>query len=292
MSFRLKEATFKVRCREPGCVFVSDFAVKENIMGATEMDVDSEALKIARNMGYNKHDAMLGRKHALTNPEIFKISSSYERIGPTPTYATLAPAAPVTPPGPPPAPAPVPFAPTRTYKRGEIIIRKGESAVTVCEVLLGSAVNEKLPGLNYRAGSSFGAAAIFRQKNRMVDIVAGEDGTSIAFYNIRELSKSNPAKARQLYDEAMEDIFYIIQYLESYSTSLEKQVKKLQATKKTTPKLKKAALKPAAKKPAARKMAAQKAGPKKAAPKAAAKKAAKPKKAPARKAASKKARKR
>ena len=265
MSFRLKEAIFKVRCREPGCPFISEFAVKENIMGATEMDVDTEAQKIARNMGYIKHDALFGRKHALANPEIYKISSSYERIGTTPVYATVAHAAPVAPPEHPPAPALAPFAPTRTYKRGETIIRKGESAVTVCEVLHGSAVNEKLPGLHYTAGSTFGSAAIFRHKNRMVDIVAGEDGTTIAFYNIRELSKTNPAKARELYDEAMEDIYFIVLYLEAYSSSLEKQVKKLKAVKK-------AAAKPAVKK-AAR--------PKKAAPKAAAKKAAKPKKAAA-----------
>jgi hypothetical protein len=288
MSFRLKEAIFKVRCREHGCPFFSEFVVKENIMGATEMDVDTEAQKIARNMGYIKHDALFGRKHPLANPEIFKISSSYERIGTTPAYATAAhagPAAPVTPPGIPPAPAPTPFAPTRTYKRGEIIIRKGESAVTVCEVLHGSAVNEKLPALNYKAGSTFGAAAIFRHKNRMVDIVAGEDGTTIAFYNIREMSKTNPAKARALYDEAMEDIFFIVQYLEAYSSSLEKQVKKLQAVKK-------AATPPAVKKAARPKKAAHKTRPKKAAPKAAARKAAKPKKAPARKAAAKKPRKR
>ena len=280
MSFRLKEAIFKVRCREPGCPFISEFVVKENIMGATEMDVDTEAQKIARNMGYIKHDALFGRKHPLANPEIFKISSSYERIGTTPVYTTVAPAAPVTPPGPPSAPAPASFAPTRTYKRGEIIIRKGESAVTVCEVLRGSAVNEKLPGLNYKAGSTFGVAAIFRHKNRMVDIVAGEDGTTIAFYNIRELSKTNPAKARALYDEAMEDIFFIVLYLEAYSSSLEKQLKKLQAVKKPAP--------TSAVKKAAR--------PKKTAHKAAAKKTAqktaKPKKSPARKAAPKKPRKR
>jgi hypothetical protein len=286
MSFRLKEAIFKVRCKEPGCTFFHEFAVKENIMGATEMDVDSEAQKIARNMGYIKHDALFGRKHPLASPEIFKISSSYERIGTTPVYTTLAPA---TPPGPPPTSAP--YAPTRTYMRGEIIIRKGESAVTICEVLRGSAVNEKLPGLHYRAGSTFGAAAIFRHKNRMVDIMAGEDGTTIAFYNIRELTKTNAAKARELYDEAMEDIFFVVQHLEDYSSSLEKKVRLLQAARKL-------AEKPAQKKAAKPKKTVHKAAPKaarkaakKAAPKAA-KKTSKPKKAPARKAAARKPRKR
>ncbi len=93
MSYRLKEAVFKVRCREPGCSFVSDFAVKENIMGATEADVDSEALKIARNLGYIKHDAVLGRRHQLANPEVVKVSGSYEQIGPAPAAPAAAPVA-------------------------------------------------------------------------------------------------------------------------------------------------------------------------------------------------------
>jgi len=81
MSFRLKEAMFKVRCREPGCSFYSEFVVRENIMGATEADVDSEALKIARNLGYIKHDALFGRMHQLANPEVVKVSGSYDRLG-------------------------------------------------------------------------------------------------------------------------------------------------------------------------------------------------------------------
>ena len=32
MALRLKEVVFRVRCREAGCPFTSDFSVKENIM--------------------------------------------------------------------------------------------------------------------------------------------------------------------------------------------------------------------------------------------------------------------
>ena len=263
MSFRLKEAVFKVRCREPGCPFNNDFTVKENIMGATEADVDTEALKIARNMGFIKHDALYGRKHQLVNPEVYKIDSRYERIG----------TAPYAPPSSPPAfgaqAVSTPSVPTRTYRRGEIIIRRGESAATVCEVIRGSALNEKLPDLAYKAGSTFGAASIFKQKKRMVDIVAGEDGTTIAFYNIRELTKSNPAKARALYDESMEDIFHILSYLEGYAASLEKQVSRLQAARKAPAPRKKTPAKAAprkaskAKKPASAKKKAKRAVAKK-----------------------------
>ncbi len=250
MSLKLKEALFKVRCREPGCPFNSEFLVKENIMGATEADVDSEALKLARNLGYIKHDALFGRKHPLANPEVTKVSGTYEKIGTAPEgTAPQAPAA--------------PSAPTRVYKRGEAIIRKGESAVTVCEVVHGSAYNVNHPDMLYKPGSTFGAAALFRQKNRMGDVVAGEDGTTIAFYNIREIMKSNPAKARELYDEAMEDIFHILVHLEDYSASLEKKVRKLEAAAlKAQPAAKKSAApkkKPSAKKrPLAKKKPAAK----------------------------------
>ena len=280
MSFRLKEAVFKVRCREPGCSFVSDFAVKENIMGATEADVDSEALKIARNLGFIKHDAVLGRNHQLANPEVYKVSGSYEHIGPAPAAPAPAPA----------AAAPVASngsAPVRTYRKGEVIIRKGDSATMVCEVLRGSAHNEKLPELLYRAGSTFGAAAIFKQKNRMADIVAGEDSTTIAFYNLRDLARSNPAKARALYDEAMEDVFHILRYYEEYAGSLEAKVKRLET--RAAPRKAPAKAAPArAPKKAAKK--APKKAPKKAAKKAP-KKAAKkpPRKAAAKRPAAKKA---
>ena len=119
MSFRLKEAMFKVRCREPGCSFYSEFVVRENIMGATEADVDSEALKIARNLGYIKHDALYGRVPQLSNPDVVKVSAAYDHLGTgtdapsspessyTPPWASAQATPQVTPP-PPPAPSAAP----------------------------------------------------------------------------------------------------------------------------------------------------------------------------------------
>ncbi|HEY9595115.1 MAG TPA: hypothetical protein VHE79_11595 [Spirochaetia bacterium] len=219
MSFRLKEAVFKIRCREPGCPFNSEFTVRENIMGATEADVDVEAQKIARNLGFIKHDAVFGRSHQLTNPEVAKVSATYDRIGVPQTPAPSAPQ-----PGPGPA---QPTVPTRTFRRGELIVKRGDTAATVCQVIRGSALNEKLPGLRYTTGAIFGAAAIFRQKNRMVDIVAGEDGTTIAYYDIKELARTNAQRAHELYDAVMDDVFNILGYLEDRADGLEKKVTRL-----------------------------------------------------------------
>jgi hypothetical protein len=217
-------------------------------MAATEADVDSEAWKIARNMAFIRHDSIHGRKHPLSNPEMHKIGGRYDRLGPVEAPSAPAPAA--------PAPQVVGASSVRRYRRGEKIIRKGESAITVCEVIRGAAYNEKRPELFYQPGATFGAAALFEHKSRLADIVAGQDETVIAFFNMRDLSKSNPAKARELYNAAMEDIFDVLTYLEGYAGSLEKRLARAKpsgkAAKAKAPK-KAPAKKAAAKKPAARK---------------------------------------
>jgi exonuclease VII small subunit len=239
MSLRLKEITYQVRCTVPGCAFNVDIIVKENIMGATEADVDSEAFKIAKNQAYIKHDSLYGRRHPLSSPDIHKISSRYERFGPVFTDAVSAPMA--------PRPS---NSVTKIYAKGDKIIRRGESATTVCEVIRGSAYNEKRPEKTYRTGATFGAAALFEQAQRLADIVAGEDNTTIAFFNMRQLSKTDPVKARELYNAAMEDFFEIVTYLEQHAASLEKQVERLKASAKPAKKQVKTAAKKPAKKAA------------------------------------------
>jgi hypothetical protein len=127
MSFRLKEAVFKVRCREPGCPFFSEFTVRENIMGATEADVDSEAIKVARGLGFAKHDDLFGRMHPMSNPEVTKVSGSYERLGegPAPVHAPSAPPvhtpAPVSPPA---APVSRPVAPVTPPRPAPVVVKE------------------------------------------------------------------------------------------------------------------------------------------------------------------------
>jgi len=235
MSFRLKEAVYKIRCREPGCTFTSEFRVKENLMGVTEADVDSEAIKIAKNMAFIKHDALLGRKHQLANPEVFKISSSYDRIGgitPDSVYSGQA--------------APGHEGAGRTFRKGEIILKKHEEAAFVVEVLGGSAQNAGHPGLRYRPGAMVGSASLFHQKSRPADIVAAEDNTAVTFHDVRELTHSNSARAKELYDRALEDVFHVLLHLEDACVSLEKKLKKLQSSGASSKRATLAARRPAA----------------------------------------------
>ena len=213
MAFKLKEALFRVRCREPGCPFVSDFPVKENLQGATEADVNSEAWKIAKDLGTTRHDAIHGKRHPMIDPDIHMIRSSYETIGGVPR--SRMPAA---------RPRLGETINTRRYDKGDRIIAKGERATTVCEVVRGSARNARRPSLVYRPGATFGAAGLFENKRRMADIVAAENGTIIAFYDMRELWTSDREKAKELSNEAMEDIFRVLAWLEDRCDKLEKQL--------------------------------------------------------------------
>jgi hypothetical protein len=150
MAFKLKEAVFRVRCREPGCAFVSDFLVKENLQGATEADVNSEAWKLAKDLGITRHDAIHGKRHPMIDPDIHMIRSSYETIGGVPrSRAPLA------------ASRLGESINTRRYDKGDRIIAKGERATTVCEVVRGMARNARRPSLVYRPGATFGAAGLF-----------------------------------------------------------------------------------------------------------------------------------
>ncbi|HVP19367.1 MAG TPA: hypothetical protein VMU36_10250 [Spirochaetia bacterium] len=207
MSFRLKEAVYKVRCREPGCNFISEFVVKEAFMGVTEAEVDSEAIKIAKNMAYIKHDALHGRKHELANPEIFKISSSYDRIGGLTASSVFSPPA-----------QPVPSQPAgRSFRRGERILARNEDSPLVCEIVRGSAHDAGHPEFRFRVGAIVGSAPVFHQKTRSADLVAAEDNTVVAFHDVKELTRSNPAKAREVYDRALDDVFRFVRHLEDLS---------------------------------------------------------------------------
>ena len=210
MGFKLKKAVFKVDCKHPGCPFDTEFIITQNIMGVTEEDVENEAKKLCLGMARIKHDAVYGTKHQLTNPTVKKLSALYEAIGSKGSAIINQ----------------VEAVKYRDYKKGEIILKKGDIATTICEVVKGHAYVEKNPNHKYKAGDSFGAAALLVNQTRTTDIIAGEDGTTIAFYNLQELNKKDPRKAKELYTEAMEDIFNIIREMELIIDKLESDLEK------------------------------------------------------------------
>jgi hypothetical protein len=213
MAYRLKRARFRVRCKKKGCSFSSTFTVTENLMCETVAELEIEARKTALNIATNKHDAIHGRFHQLTEPDIHKSSIEYERIGAVKPGRRQ---------------AGDPGVELVEYQKDEIIFEKGEAATTICEVVKGCAYLEGNPDYMYEQGEIFGASALASEHARMESIVAGEDGATIAFYNLLEYGKANPARAKELYNAAMDDVFEIIHYYEETVLALEKAVAKLQ----------------------------------------------------------------
>jgi hypothetical protein len=210
MPYRLKNGIFQIRCRYPGCSFNSQVTIEHKIMGMTEKDVELEAKNLARDIGRTKHDAIHGTRHALRNPDIRRVSGTYELIGASPeagqsrTRETT----------------------VQEYDEGEVILKQGQQATMICEVLRGSAYPDRNPDHRYGPGDCFGASALLANHNRTCDVLAGKDGTRIAFHNLIELSRRNPKKATLLFQAVMEDTLAVIQNLEQSILHARQEVEK------------------------------------------------------------------
>jgi hypothetical protein len=211
MPYKLKDGVYAVKCRHPHCTFDVRFEIDQMIMGITEQDVETEARRLAREMAFTKHDAIHGTKHSLKNPDIRKASGVCQLVG---AYQQ-------------PVIDEHREVSHREFRKGEVILRKGDQAATVCQVIRGSAYPLRNASHRYNAGDCFGIAALLQSKSRTADIVAGKDGTRIAFFNVLELSRKSPKKAKFLYDRAMADIFAVIEDLEQTISQLEHKLKKV-----------------------------------------------------------------
>lgn len=210
MAYQLLKGIFRVKCNHPDCPFDAQLKVNRKIMGVTQEDVEEEVLKYVRDMALVRHDSIYGTKHTLHRPEIRKVTGQYEEVGGRRSALKPQSKAVIH----------------QEFYKGDRILAKGEAASTVCEVEQGSVYPERNPSFRYMPGDSFGAAGLLADKSRTTNIVAAEDGTRIAFYNLIELRRQDPHKASELYTRAMEDIFNVVANLEKLVTKLEKKVEK------------------------------------------------------------------
>jgi hypothetical protein len=198
MPYQLKNGVFLVRCRYPGCPFSTQITTEQRIMAMTEEDVEREAKNLCKDIAMTKHDAIYGTKHTLRNPEVRRVSGTYQLIGQPDSQEEK--------------PEPVYY---RDFDKGEVILNEGEPATTLCEVVRGSAFAERNMGHRYGIGACFGASALLANHSRTCNVLAGSNGTRIAFYNLIALSKKNPKKASRLFQDVMDDTLRVIQDLES-----------------------------------------------------------------------------
>jgi hypothetical protein len=199
MPYRLSKGVFEVKCRHSGCSFSAQLEIKENLMGMTESDVQTEAWKIAKDMAHIKHDSLhVGRQHPLENPEVRMISGSIQLTGAGPTYPTQERSEMLV----------------REFMKGDVILKKGDTATAVCEVLKGSAYPTRNKHHRYKVGDCFGVAALLPRRARLTDVVSGEDRTRIGFYLLADLNKRDPKKASQVLNRVIEDTLDVIEELE------------------------------------------------------------------------------
>jgi CRP-like cAMP-binding protein len=210
MPFKLNKGVYSVRCRYPGCPFNDQIEIEQNIMGVTESDVELEARKTARDAALVKHDSIYGRRHVLQNPEVRRVSGSCVSVGSSSS----------------PSAVPARGIQVREFRKGEVILRKGDEATSVCEVLQGVAWPSHNRLHRYNAGDCFGVAALLPHHSRMADIVAGTDRTMVAFYSLIEMSQSDPKNATRLFTAVMEDTLHVIDQLGKTTSRLRKTAEK------------------------------------------------------------------
>ncbi len=197
MPYRLYRGIFSVRCRHPQCVYNDQVKVEQDIMGVTEEDVRVEAFKMAKDQATMKHDSVFGRRtHGLESPEVRMVSGAIQRIGvavgETPPQKGMT---------------------LRRFRKGEVILKKGETAGTVCEILEGGAFPAANKSHRYGVGDCFGVAALVPHHTRLSDVIAATDDTAVAFYDLGDLRSSEPTRANRLVNRIMEDTLQVVDEL-------------------------------------------------------------------------------
>jgi hypothetical protein len=194
MPYRLNKGVYSVRCRHSNCPFHARLEIGETIMGVTENDVKVEAIKMAGDMARVRHDSIHGRQHQLKNPEIRMASGNIQLVG---TSAE-----------------PIPPRPedctVKEFMKGDVILKKGENATYVCEVLGGAAYPPRNRRHRYSLGDCFGVAALLPNHSRTIDVVAASDRTRIAFYQLPSLTKHDPQKASRIFNRVLEDTLQVM----------------------------------------------------------------------------------
>lgn len=210
MAYKLKKGIFNIKCDEENCPFDLKLEINNTITGISEEDVESEAKNFFYEIARLKHDELYSGRHALNKKNIEKVSIIYEAVDSNKTSII----------------AQKEHIKYKEYKKGDIIIGKDDIFYCICEVVKGFANQNKNKSKTYNIGDNFGPSELIINQERVVDIIAGEDGTTIAFYNLKELGKKDPSKAKELYNKSMEDVFEIISSMEEVINKLESTLEK------------------------------------------------------------------
>ena len=101
----------------------------------------------------------------------------------------------------------------RRFRKGDVILKRGEAASTVCEVLEGSAYPAANKAHRYTVGDCFGVAALVPNQKRLSDVISHSEDTMVAFYRLGDLRQAEPEKATRVVTQVMEDTLRVVEEL-------------------------------------------------------------------------------
>ncbi len=222
MAYKLVKGEYKVKCGNPACNFEKTFLLEsENILGIDEDSVDQASIELITYMANCEHltmnygeetdqesaeqeascDCDMVQEHELCEPEVTKISAIYEFVELSDNNRVLKEA--------------VKY---HDYNKGEQVVAKEGVFHQICEVINGSVYVNKSKPTVYKTGDIFGRNALIVNQEQSFEIVAGEDNTTVAFYNLPELFDKDLKKCLELYHGAAYDVLSIIYDLNQRNT--------------------------------------------------------------------------
>lgn len=207
MAYKLVKGEFLIKCNCDECSYSNKFEITDGFYGETENDVLSAAGEQVRMTALLEHRKD-SPEHVLENMVVEKSSGIYEFI---------------------------PFQKLlhseqsegvkyKTYKKGDVVIANDELFYGLCEVVKGTASICRAKVLTLKPGEVFGLSELCVNQVRSGDLVADEDDTMIAFYNMRELFRTDLKKCLDLYHASVQNIFALIDRLKDEAVMLEKKL--------------------------------------------------------------------
>lgn len=207
MAYKLVKGEFLVKCNCDECSYSNKFEITDGFYGENENDALSAAGEQAKMLALLEHRKD-SPEHDFENMIVEKSSGIYEFV----SFQKLLHSE---------QGEGVKY---KTYKKGDVVIASDEKFYGLCEVVKGSASICRAKVLTLKPGEVFGLSELCVNQVRSGDLVADEDETMIAFYNMRELFKTDLKKCLDLYHASVQNIFALIEHLRDEAVMLEKKL--------------------------------------------------------------------
>ena len=207
MAYKLVKGEFLVKCNCAECSYSNKFEITEGFYGETEEKVLQEAGELAKMLALAEHQKT-SPEHVLEDMSVEKSNGIYEFV----SFQKLIHSE---------QNEGVKY---KTYKKGDVILSADENFYGICEVVNGYASIIRAKVVTFKAGEIFGMSELCVNQARNGDLVADEDETMIAFYNMKELFGTDLKKCLDLYHASSQNIFALIDCLKDEAVMLEKKL--------------------------------------------------------------------